>query len=116
MLAEAGSQMVLTGLSLRRPAAAPRWGDGSRSAVRRDGGGRPVLGLRKLIRVDLLILDLGRPRDYADDGRSWRATPDGGGLLAGMVSEGVGIVTDSRGRLGGCRWVGSTRAGWRPES
>ena len=58
--------------------------------------------LRKLIAVDLLVIDLCRHRDYPDTRQDDQAV---GGERAGVV----GIVTGCRGRPGACRLAGSGR-------
>jgi hypothetical protein len=65
--------------------------------------------MRKLHRVELLIVDLSRPRNYPDLSSVVWGIGCGGGLLAVFDGGNVGVFTDFPGRRAGCRAAGSGR-------
>ena len=60
-------------------------------------------------RVDLLCLDLCRPRDYADSAASSAGPGSWGRSVAGIVPR--AMITGCRGTPGSCRWGGICPAG-----
>ena len=70
--------------------------------------------IENLLRNDLILVDLCRPRDYAGMGGGPVArAPGQGGFRARRLAVVIGIVTGPQGRRASCRWGGNGRA-WRP--